>query len=43
MAKQIKEGMKDDKGKELMKSFADKLTDPEIKELVAYIRAFNKK
>ena len=43
MAKQIKEGMKDDKGKELMKSFADKLTDPEIKDLVAYIRAFNKK
>ena len=43
MAKQIKEGMKDDKGKELMKAFADKLTDAEIKDLVAYIRAFNKK
>ena len=43
MTKQIKEGMKDEKGKELMKAFADKLTDPEIKDLVAYIRAFNKK
>ena len=43
MAKQIKEGMKDDKGKEVMKAFADKLNDAEIKELVAFVRKFNKK
>ena len=29
-------------GKEKMKSFKDKLTDDEIKALVAYIRAFKK-
>ena len=42
MAKQIKEGMKDEKGKELMKAFADKLNDAEIKELVAFVRKFKK-
>ncbi len=39
--KQIKEGMKED-GKERMKAFGDKLTDAEIKDLVAYVRAFKK-
>ncbi|MDA1275057.1 MAG: cytochrome c [Verrucomicrobia bacterium] len=39
MAKQIKEGMKED-GKEIMKPFGDKLTDDEIKALVAYVRKF---
>lgn len=39
--KAIKEGMKDG-DKEVMKSFADKLSDDEIKALVAYIRAFKK-
>lgn len=34
----IKDGMKDESGKEQMKPFGDKLTDEEIKELVAYIR-----
>jgi cytochrome c6 len=39
--KAIKEGVKDgDKVK--MKGFGDKLTDDEIKALVAYIRAFKK-
>lgn len=40
--KQIKEGMKDDKGKERMKPFGDKLSDAEIKELVAYVRTLKK-
>jgi len=42
MVKQIKEGMKDKNGKELMKPFADKLSDEEIKQIVAYVRAFKK-
>ena len=42
MAKQIKEGLKDKNGKEQMKPFADKLTDDEIKAIVAYVRAFKK-
>lgn len=42
MFKQIKEGMKDKAGKEKMKSFADKLTDDEIKALVAHVRSFKK-
>lgn len=42
MVKQIKEGMKDKTGKELMKPFADKLTDEEIKNIIAYVRAFKK-
>ncbi len=41
--KQIKEGMKDKAGKELMKPFAGKLTDDEIKGLLAYLKAFAKK
>ena len=39
--KSIKEGQKV-KGKEAMKPFADKLTDDEIKALIAHIRAFKK-
>ena len=42
MLKQIKEGMKDKNGKEKMKPFADKLSEEEIKALVAYVRAFKK-
>ena len=41
MIKAIKEGIKDgDKTK--MKGFGDKLTDEEIKQLIAYVRAFKK-
>jgi mono/diheme cytochrome c family protein len=39
--KSIKEGMKSDDGKTLMKPF-DTLTDEEIKDLVAYMRKFKK-
>ena len=42
MVKQIKEGLKDKNGKEQMKPFADKLTDDEIKNIVAYVRALKK-
>ena len=38
----IKDGIKDDKGKEKMKAFAEKLTDDEINALVAYVRALKK-
>ncbi len=41
--KQIKEGMKDKAGKELMKPFADKLSDDDIKALLEYMKAFAKK
>ena len=41
MIKTIKEGIKEgDKTK--MKAFGDKLTDEEIKQLIAYIRSFKK-
>jgi cytochrome c6 len=41
MAKGIKEGVKDgDKSK--MKGFGDKLTDEQVKSLVAYMRSFKK-
>ena len=40
-AKTIKEGVKEG-GKEKMKSYKDKLSDDEVKALVAYIRAFKK-
>ena len=40
--KQVKEGLKDKNGKDRMKPFNDKLTDPEIKALVAHVRAFKK-
>jgi len=39
--KQIKEGLTEN-GKERMKPFKDKLTDDEIKALIAYIRTFKK-
>ena len=39
--KNIKEGVTE-KGKEKMKPFGDKLTEDEIKALVAYIRTFKK-
>ena len=39
---QIKQGMKDEKGKERMKPFAEKMSDDEIKALVTYLRAFSK-
>jgi cytochrome c553 len=42
MFKSIKEGLKKD-GKVIMAAIGDKLTDAEIKEIVAYIRAFKKK
>ena len=38
----IKLGMKDDKGKEKMKAYGDKLTDDEIKAIVAYVRGLAK-
>ena len=37
----IKEGVKEE-GKEKMKSFKDKLSDADVKALVAYVRAFKK-
>ncbi|MCO5053698.1 MAG: cytochrome c [Verrucomicrobiae bacterium] len=39
--KAIKEGLKDKKGKEVMKP-AEDLSDAEIKELIAYMRSFKK-
>ncbi len=38
----IKEGAKDSAGKTTMKAFAGKLTDDEIKALVAYVRTLKK-
>jgi cytochrome c1 len=40
--KTIKQGLKDDKGKERMKAY-DQLTDEEAKSLVAYMREFKAK
>ena len=40
--KAVKEGIKDDKGKERMKPYGELLSDEEIKSLVAYLRAFKK-
>ena len=42
MFKSIKEGYKKD-GKVIMAAIGDKLTDAEIKEIIAYMRAFKKK
>ena len=39
--KTVKEGI-NEKGKERMKPYADKLTDDEIKALIAHIRTFKK-
>jgi mono/diheme cytochrome c family protein len=41
MFKAIKDGLKED-GKEKMKPFGDKLTDAEIKEIVAFVRGLKK-
>jgi mono/diheme cytochrome c family protein len=41
MFKALKEGIKD-AGKEKMKPFGDKLTDDEIKALIAHVRGFKK-
>src|ERR1700722_12062309 len=38
--KSVKEGIKDDKGKERMKAYGELLSDAEIKSLVAYLRGF---
>lgn len=38
MVKAIKDGVKDESGKEKMKSFKDELSDAEVTDLVAYIR-----
>lgn len=40
--KQIKEGVKDKAGKDRMKPFEGKLTDEEIKALVAHVRTYKK-
>jgi mono/diheme cytochrome c family protein len=42
MFKQIKEGMKDAKGKEKMKPYGGVLSDEEIKALVAFVRGLKK-
>lgn len=40
--KQIKEGVKDKNGKDRMKPYSGKLSDPEIKALVTHVRTFKK-
>lgn len=40
--KAIKEGVKNAAGKEVMKGFADKVSDAEITDLVAHIRSLKK-
>jgi cytochrome c6 len=40
--KTIKEGRKNNKGEEKMEPFGDDLSDPEINELVAYVRTLAK-
>jgi cytochrome c553 len=40
MAKAIADGVTDKAGKEKMKAYKDELSEPEITELVAYIRKF---
>lgn len=39
MFKSVKEGLKDKNGKDQMKPFAEKLTDDEIKALVAHVKS----
>ena len=41
--KSIKEGIKDDKGKERMKAYGDQFSDDEIKSLVTFVRGFKSK
>lgn len=40
--KRVKEGIKDEKGKDRMKPFAEKLSDDEIKALIVHTRALKK-
>lgn len=40
--KAIKEGIKNKKGDELMEAFGDRLSDPEITALVAFVRTLAK-
>ena len=40
MSKAIAEGVKDKKGKEVMKAYSPELSAPEVADLVAYIRKF---
>lgn len=40
--KAVKEGLKSDDGRTLMKPFGDQLSDDEIKGLVAYVRTLKK-
>jgi mono/diheme cytochrome c family protein len=40
--KQIKDGLKDPSGKERMRAFSDKLSDDDVKALVAYVRSLSK-
>jgi cytochrome c6 len=42
MIKAIKDGVKDENGKDRMKGFKDDLTDPEVTDLVKFIRNFKK-
>ncbi len=42
MYDQIKSGMKDKKGKDMMKPYGDKLNDAEIKDLIAFVRTLAK-
>jgi len=42
MTKAIKEGVKDKDGKERMKAYGETFTADQIKDLVAYVRAFKK-
>lgn len=39
----IRNGIKDDKGKERMKGYADKFSEEEIKSLIAYMRGLKAK
>lgn len=42
MVKAIKEGVKDQDGKERMKAYGEAYNDEQVKALVAYVRAFKK-
>lgn len=42
LTKAIKEGIKDQDGKDRMKAYGDTLSEDQVKGLVAYVRAFKK-
>lgn len=42
LTKAIKEGVKDQDGKDRMKAYGDALSEDQVKGLVAYVRAFKK-